>query len=98
MAEQKPDLAQRVVKLRTDVATAQRLRAEAEGTLAVAKQKLEEIDGSLRKLGLDPEKADVELAALERQLDASIAELQQGVSTEIAAYNDILKVSKAALA
>ena len=92
------DVADQIVKLRADVATAQRLRAEAEGTLAAAKAQLKEIDDGLRKLGLDPEKADVELAALERQLATTTDELQQRVSAEIAQYNEVLATAKAGTA
>lgn len=97
MAE-KTDIAGQIVKLRGDVATAQRLRAEAEGTLSVAKAKLTEIDAGLKQLGLNPENADVELAALERQIETTVTELQAAVTTEIAAYNEILKAAKAAMA
>lgn len=92
------DVAQRLIKLRQDVSHAQRLRAEAEGNLSVAKTKLTEIDNGLKKLGLDPEKADVELAALERQLDKTVTELQAAVTAEINKYNEILTASKSVMA
>jgi len=92
------DVAAKILQLRQDVSRAHRLRAEAEGNLSVAKTKLAEIDAGLRKLGLDPEKADVELAALERQLETTVTELQTAISAEIASYNQILTASKTAVA
>lgn len=92
------DVAQRILTLKADVAKAQKLRAEAEANLAVAKRQLTEVDAGLKKLGLDPEKADVELTALEAQLQTTVAELEAAVAQEIAEYNKIVQASKAVLA
>lgn len=92
------DIAARIIDLRGDVQRAQKLRAEAEVTLGAAKKKLEDVDAALKKLGLNPDNADVELSALEAQLTKTVSELQAAITKEIGAYNEIITASKAALA
>lgn len=92
------DIAVRIVELRGDVQKAQKLRAEAEANLSVAKQKLEDVDKQLKALGLNPDNADVELTALEDQLKKTVGELQTAISKEITSYNEIIAASKQALA
>ena len=98
MAGQQSVLAQRIVNLREASATATRLRVEAEASVNVSKQRLAEIDGKIRELGLNPEHADVELQALEAQLDKTVAELMVAITSEITSYNEIIAASKAAFA
>ncbi len=91
------DIAAKIIDLRGDVQRAQKLRTEAEFNLNAAKKKLEEVDAALKGLGLNPDNADTELAALEAQLNKTVAELQAAISAEIAAYNEIIESSKRAL-
>ncbi len=92
------DITSKIVALKAQVASAQKLRAEAEGGLNVAKQRLAEVDGKLKALGLNPEEADVELAALETQLEKAVTEFSAALNAEIAAYNEVVTASKAAFA
>lgn len=98
MAGQQSVLAQRIVNLREASATATRLRVEADASVNVSKQRLAEIDGKIRELGLNPDNADVELQALEAQLDKTVAELLVAITSEITSYNEIIAASKAAFA
>lgn len=84
------DLAARVVELKAEVAKAQQLRAASEANLTVAKQRLKEVDEKLKALGITPENCDVELAALETQLEQTVADLSAKVAAEVAAYTTIL--------
>lgn len=92
------DITQNIVALKASVASAQRLRAEAEAGLSVAKQRLAEVDGKLKALGLNPEEAEVELAALEAQLEKAVGEFTVALSAEITIYNEVVLASKAAFA
>ncbi len=98
MVGQPETLAQRIVGLRDAVTSATKLRAEAEASVNVSKQRLAEIDAKIRELGLNPDNADVELQALEAQLDKTVAELQVAIASEIASYNDIIAAGKVAFA
>jgi chromosome segregation ATPase len=98
MAGQQATLAQRIVGLRDAVTSATKLRAEAEASVNVSKQRLAEIDAKIRELGLNPDNADVELQALEAQLDQTVTELQAAIASEIMTYRDIIAAGKAAFA
>jgi chromosome segregation ATPase len=98
MAGQQATLAQRIVGLRDAVTSATKLRAEAEASVNVSKQRLAEIDAKIRELGLNPDNADVELQALEAQLDQTVTELQAAIASEITTYRDIIAAGKAAFA
>jgi len=98
MAVVEKDIAVRIVELRGDVQKAQKLRAEAEANLGVAKQKLTDVDAQLKALGLNPDNAEQELSALEGQLKKTVGELQAAISKEIVSYNEIVAASKQALA
>ena len=92
------DITAQIVALKTQVASAQKLRAEAEAGLGVAKQRLAEVDAKLKGLGLNPENAEVEVAALEEQLQKAITDYAKAVNAEIAAYNEVNTAVKAAFA
>jgi chromosome segregation ATPase len=80
-----------LARLKAEASRAQTLRAGAEANLSVARRQLEEIDGKLRAMGIDPGNAEQELAALEEQLALSVSELRAKVSSETTAYEAILK-------
>ena len=88
--------ADRILKLREDAAKAAKLRADAEASVALAKQQLAQTDEALKGLGIDPENCEQELAALEGQLDQLVNELSVKVAEEITVYTGILDVAKAA--
>lgn len=86
-----------LAKLKAEAARAATLRAGAEANLTLAKRRLEEVDGKLRAMGIDPGNAEQELAALEAQLETSVAELRVRVAEETKAYEGILERTKSIL-
>lgn len=86
-----------LAKLKQEVSRAQTLRARADANLGLVRRQLEEVDGKLKGLGIDPEHAEQELAAMEAQLAASVADLRAKVAEETAAYEDILRQTEGVL-
>lgn len=83
------ELVIRLTQLQRDVAAADRERAVAETTLAQAKRDKEETDAHLRTMGVDPDKAEEALAALEQELATLTAQFEASVVRERTVYQQI---------
>lgn len=94
MAETKEELAQKILELKNQSNSSIRLRAEAEASLRQAEQSRDAINTRLKELGVDPENAEVELAAAEDQLKITVAELTTALNAEVEQYNSILKATR----
>ncbi len=88
------DLVGKLNALKTDVTRAEQLYAQAEGTLAAARQQLLAVDDELKKLGIDPANADVQLAALETDLAVKVEVLTQKVAERVTEYERVLALAK----
>jgi len=88
------DIAQKILKLKENSTAANRLRATAEANLHVAKRQLEETEQALRDLGIDPDKAEEQLAAMEMALHVEADALALALDEEIRAYNAIIAATK----
>lgn len=89
------DIAARILALKHDVTKAQQLRATAAGSLEVAEQQLADVEARITALGITPANADVEVAALEAQLDTLVTDLERKVAAEVATYTQIITAAKA---
>lgn len=89
------DDGQRILALRRDVERTAQLRMTATAHRQVAERQLAEVDERLKSLGIDPDHADIEIAALEGRITSEVAILQQQVTAEIASYNDIISSTRA---
>lgn len=83
------ELVSRLTQLQRDVAAADRERAVAETTLAQAQKEKEETDAHLRAMGVDPDKAEEALAALEQNLATLTAQFEASVARERTVYQQI---------
>lgn len=83
-----------LAKLKAEAQRAQTLRAAAVANREHALRALEEIDGRLRALGIDPEQAEQQLADLESRLSVEVAALRTAVAAETSAYESIVAQTK----
>ncbi len=88
------DLGTRLTGLRQRVQEADRLRAQAETTHQMAQKRLAEIDAEIRKLGIDPEQAEQQLAVIEANLAKELDALDRTLVDEVAAYRKILEAGQ----
>lgn len=79
-----------LAKLKAESQRAQTMRAAAVANREHALRVLEEVDGRLRSLGIDPEQAEQQLADLENALMVDVEALRKAVAEETAAYEAIL--------
>lgn len=86
--------ADRIVGVRARIAEADKQRAQAEATKAMAEQRLAEIDKQIEALGVKPSKAEETLTQLETQLAKELDAVEAGLATESAAYRAILEAAK----
>jgi chromosome segregation ATPase len=90
------DLAARIVALKETAAKAQKMRSDCTAAQEFAKTQLTKIDEELTQLGINPEHAETELAALETQLDVTTTQLQQALANEVAELEAILVLARQA--
>lgn len=90
------DLAARILALKEAVAKADQRRATAEAAVKFAQQQVGAIDEALRKLGIDPENADQQLADLEAQLEQALTQLEQKTAEADAEYTRIIGLAQQA--
>lgn len=83
--------------LKAEAQRAQTLRATAEANRAVVQRRLEEIDGQLKSMGIDPENAEQELADIEASLAVKVAALRAAVAAEAAACEAVISATRAVL-
>lgn len=88
--------AEQILKLKQDVERTQQLRQEADVALKLAEQKQAAVDDELRGLGVEPDNAEAELAALDAQIEKSAAELSAALAAEQVALQDILQKAREA--
>lgn len=89
-------LADKIEKLRKQVADATQRRSDALAAHKVAQKQLSDIDAAIVALGYDPEMSEDALAALEAKLDTDLDAASLLVTQEIAALDDVLAKAKAA--
>lgn len=85
-----------ILALKQRVERATKLRSDAEVAQKVAAAQLTKIDDELRGLGIDPEQAPQELAALDAQIAVQTAEVDAQAAAETAAYEAILATAQQA--
>jgi chromosome segregation ATPase len=90
------DIAARIAKAKETAARAQQMRADANSAISFARTQLDAIDTELKAMGLNPENAPEELAALEAQLVASVADIEQQLNFEQAELTAILDLARQA--
>lgn len=83
-----------LAKLKAEAQRAQTMRAAAVANREHALRALEEVDGRLRALGIDPEQAEQQLADLESRLAIEVTTLRTAVAAETAAYESIVAQTK----
>ena len=91
------DVVKTLSSLKDDVVRAEKLFAQAEGTLAAARQQLLAVDDELRKLGIDPEQADAQLAQLEQELAVKAEALSLKVAERTQEYQRVLTLAQQVL-
>jgi chromosome segregation ATPase len=93
---QTPDLTTAIQALHADFDRASKLRTEAEVVLSVARNRLKETEDKLKELGVEPDKAEAEIATLEAGLRETVTDLQNRIDAEIAASEAIIAAGKQA--
>lgn len=91
------DVLQQVSELRATAERVQARRAQAEAGLALALQQLDQTEQELRSLGVDPDHAEQELRVLEDQLLAATKSLGDQLQVELAACEEVIRVTAEAL-
>jgi DNA repair exonuclease SbcCD ATPase subunit len=84
----------RFTALRQKIAETDRTRAQAEAAVAMAKQRLTEIDEQIKALGVDPAKAEAELETLRAHLQKELAAIDTALAAETAAYQQVLQAAR----
>jgi chromosome segregation ATPase len=80
------DIASQLQALKDKAAQADRERAAADARVTEAKSRLKEIDDQITALGVKPDEAEAQVAALEAQLATDIAAINAQLDAELAAY------------
>ncbi len=91
-----PTTAQRILTLKEQAASTQRLRAQAEAAVNLATSQVAQVDAELTRLGVTPDNCEAELAALEAQLEQSITEFEARVAQEAQECTNILTTARQA--
>lgn len=90
------DIAARIAKAKETAARVQQMRADANSAIGFARQQLTQIDAELTKIGITPDNAEQELAALEAQLTETVAGLETQLAAEEAALRQVLDLARQA--
>lgn len=91
-----PTLAEEYEQLLKEERRVQALRSESETLRKVAAQQVAAIDQEITALGVKPDLAEQELAALQDGLREEIVKAREALAAEAAQYQQILDAAKAA--
>lgn len=90
------DIITRITKAKETAARTQQMRADANSAIGFARSQLTAIDTELTGMGVDPENAEPELAAMEAQLDTTVTTMEQQLAAEEAELKKILDLARQA--
>jgi chromosome segregation ATPase len=90
------DIVGRITKAKEAAARAQQMRADANSAISFARTQLDAIDTELKAMGIDPENASQELAALEAQLGQTVDAIEAQLATEEVELKQILDLARQA--
>lgn len=90
------DIVGRITKAKETAARTQQMRADANSAISFARSQLDSIDTELKGMGIDPENAPQELAALETQLGQTVDAIETQLAAEEAELKQILDLARQA--